>query len=233
MYINKNTRSNEREIIRGAVRDAYGSEDSYMEDYDSEYVYLERWNNQRGYVHFKIAYNMSEDFKVTFTGEPVEVLKLTEYKDVVKSNEDSLLKKLEKLIKDNLGTKQHPIIKQFDDEEMIAIEPLYVSVGEVDGHGDMIESMEEMEALVKSFNEANEAGNLQSSFFHKHKTDKFSILKAWVNQVDCMIGDSLVPEGQPIVKIKFNDSKAWNLRKEGKLQGVSIGARAMEVEEVQ
>lgn len=122
------------------------------------------------------------------------------------------------------------VIKQFNEEEMIAIEPLYIAVGEIDGQSDTISSMEEMESLVKSFNEANESGILQTSLFHNHKTKAFSVVKAWVNPVECFIGDNLVKEGQPIAKIQFNNKKAWELRKSGVLMGLSIGARAAEVE---
>ena len=45
-----------------------------------------------------------------------------------------------------------------------------------------------------------------------------------------MIGETLVKEGQPLVKIQFNSKEAWELRKSGDLMGVSIGAKAEIIE---
>ena len=84
--------------------------------------------------------------------------------------------------------------------------------------------------MVKSFNEANESGSLQTSLFHAHKTESFEVVKAWVNEVDCTIGETVVKEGQPIAKIHFLNEDAWELRKTGELMGLSIGARAKSVE---
>ena len=47
---------------------------------------------------------------------------------------------------------------------------------------------------------------------------------------ECVIGETVVPEGQPLVKLQFNTQEAWELRKSGDLMGVSIGAKATIVE---
>ena len=234
MDINKNTAEDKKSILQKAVEEKFGS--GWVRDYDDSYVYFESWVDGTGYIDFKVSYSISNLVSVTLGEDKIKVIRLTEYKDIPDTEEDmekSLTKKLESWLDKHFGASKEntlQVIKQFQDEEMIAVEPLYISVGEVDGQGDTINSIEEMESLVKSFNEANESGILQSSLFHNHKTQSFSIVKAWVNPVECMIGESLVPEGQPIAKVKFHNEKAWELRKNGTLLGLSIGARATEVE---
>lgn len=121
------------------------------------------------------------------------------------------------------GTQEN-IIKQFDEEANTVIEPLYIAYGEVDGHGDAYKDEQAVHNLVKAFNEGNEKGTIQPSLFHKHKTKAFSIIKAWVNEEEGMLGDSKVPRLQPLVEIKFNSPKVFQARLEGRLTGVSIGA---------
>ena len=118
-----------------------------------------------------------------------------------------------------------PVIKQFQEEEMTAIEPLYCSVGELDGHGDYIPSIEEMRKMVDSINAENDSGKLQSAIDHLQKTQSFKLVRAWVNECECVIGDTIVPQGMPIAKIQFVNKRAFDLRKIGKLLGLSIGAR--------
>lgn len=123
-----------------------------------------------------------------------------------------------------------PIVKQFHEDEMIAIEPLYASVGEVDGHGDFIETIEDMRVFVDAINKANEAGVLQSSLFHTHKTNAFKMMRAWVNECECSINGQTIKKGMPLAEIQFTNNKAWELRKSGKFMGLSIGARAIVTE---
>lgn len=120
------------------------------------------------------------------------------------------------------GSKREiPVIKQFNDEAMEAIEPLYIIPDTVDGVGDTI-SMEDTRLLVKSVNEDKP----RSSWFHKTFTDDFTITKAWINECECTIGDTLVPEGMPLAKVTFSSAKAYESRKSGKISGLSIGASA-------
>ena len=111
---------------------------------------------------------------------------------------------------------------------MYCIEPLYTAPGEVDGHGD-VANLETITGMVHSLNKANDEGRLQSGLFHKHRTDTWELEKAWVNPVECMIGDQLVPEGQPIAKTLFTNREAFEMRINGEISGLSIGARAKEV----
>ena len=79
--------------------------------------------------------------------------------------------------------------------------------------------------MVESLNKANKEGRLQSGLFHKHKTQTWSLDKAWVNPHDCMIGDEFIPEGQPIAKTVFHSSKLHDMRMKGEITGLSIGAK--------
>lgn len=133
-----------------------------------------------------------------------------------------LLNVLQKLFKQEVD---RPVIKQFQEEEMVAIEPLYCSVGELDGHGEYIPSIEEMRKMVNAINSANDDKTLQSAIDHLQKTQSFQLNRAWVNECECIIGDTIVPKGMPIAEIQFKNKKAFDLRKIGKLLGLSIGAR--------
>lgn len=117
------------------------------------------------------------------------------------------------------------VIKAFDEEKMEAIEPLYILPGDVDAHGDTY-TPEEARLMVNNLSKAISEGNVTGNLFHKIDTDKFTIEKVWVNEVECMIGDTLVAENQPIVKVKFHCPVAWEKRKSGQLAGLSIGAQA-------
>lgn len=152
-----------------------------------------------------------------------------EIPSILKSMEDeSLASKILSTIEGYFGknSEELPIIKQFQEDQMIAIEPLYIAIGDVDGVGDTYASPEVCYEMVKSFNQAIADGKMKGNYFHKVMTDDFSPVKAWINEVDCMIGETEVKEGMPLVKVQYNSEKAWELRKSGDFMGVSIGARA-------
>lgn len=110
---------------------------------------------------------------------------------------------------------------QFNEEKMQAIEIMYCPPEHDDLHGERMSEME-IRKMVDNFN-AN-INNVKGNLGHIKNTDKFRPLKAWVNEVDCYIGDNLVVEGTPLVKIQFYDAEAYQARKEGKFMGLSIGA---------
>lgn len=115
---------------------------------------------------------------------------------------------------------------KFDEEQMQVIEVLYCPPEKDDLHGERMSDME-IRKMVDNFNEniTNVSGNLG----HMKNTDKFAPVKAWVNEVDCYIGDELVVEGTPLVKIQFNDPELYQARKDGVLKGLSIGAMGVKV----
>lgn len=228
--LEKNTEGDKRCILSRAVCDKFSEKDSqgypiswaYLEDYDDEFVY---WRKSKEL--FKSAYSFN-GASATISDEKIKVVLMSQYEEVTEEKEASLLDKISNLLAKHFSPtkKEQVIIKQFDEEEMIAIEPLYVAIGDVDGIGDTYADPSVCYDMVKSFNEAIAEGKLSANYFHKINTDDFTILKAWVNEVDSVIGDSEVKEGMPLVKIKFNNEKAWELRKSGRLKGVSIGAKA-------
>lgn len=79
--------------------------------------------------------------------------------------------------------------------------------------------------MVDNLNMNIQKGKVKGNIAHIANTDKIEPIKAWVNPVDCMIGEEFVPEGMPLIKMKFHDSELWDKRKTGILKGVSIGAK--------
>ncbi|HCJ8179808.1 hypothetical protein ECO340P2_00139 [Escherichia phage ECO340P2] len=139
------------------------------------------------------------------------------FKENSESQQDSIpSQKPETLVKQN----------KFDEEKMQVIEVLYCPPEEDDLHGERMSDLE-IRKMVDNFNEniTNISGNLG----HMKNTDKFAPIKAWVNEVDCYIGDELVVEGTPLVKIQFNDPELYQARKDGVLKGLSIGAMGVKV----
>lgn len=116
-----------------------------------------------------------------------------------------------------------PVIKQFNLEKMEAIEWLY-PLEEDDLHGEAMDR-EEIQKMVESMNKANEEGKLSPNIGHVQNTNGWYLVKAWVNETDCYIGDTFVPEGWPLAKTQFIDKSLWEARKDGRLTGLSIGAR--------
>ena len=129
------------------------------------------------------------------------------------------------------------IIKQFDEEEMIAIEPLYINVGEVDAHGDGITD-EELDKMIDDFNK--NIDNIKGNIHHSFMTDGFKPIKAYRMPFTVYVGDpkkpsemQKVPKGLPIVEVQFAKTEIgkqqWEERKKGELRGVSIGAKGRRV----
>jgi hypothetical protein len=224
--LDKATVSDKRNLLSNAI--TRGWIDDF--DLDTNEVFISRWDDDFDKVKtFKHTFTMSET-KVEISEEGVEVIRTTDFKEVEKSLDAPITEgTLSKFLDKYFGGSKKPdmdVIKQFgtDDDAMFAIEPLYIAPGESDGHGDTMD-LENITSMVESLNKANDEGRLQSGFFHKHKTDSWTLDKAWVNPVECMIGDQLVPEGQPIAKTLFTNKTAFDMRVAGDISGLSIGAR--------
>lgn len=203
----------------------------YITDHDDDFIYVREWMYHGEGVKIprtlRYNYSVSGEGKVSVDRESaVEVIRDTSYNPVAETElEKSLLAKVEKLLAKFSGSERDVnIIKQFNEDTYTVIEPLYIAFGEVDGHGDTYKNEDAVYQLVKSVNEANEAGRLQPALFHKHKTKTFSIGPAYVNEEEAMLGDQKVPALQPLVEITFNSAKAYEARKEGRLTGLSIGS---------
>jgi hypothetical protein len=141
---------------------------------------------------------------------------------------DRILSVLEKALGSGDSEVKVPVIKQFQEEEKVAIEWLY-PVEQDDLHGERMDR-EEVRKMVDSLNTSIKAGKLKSAIDHVVYTDGWHIEKAWVNEAECSINGTIIPEGWPLCKVKFTNDALWQARKEGKLQGLSIGAKGRKEE---
>jgi len=201
----------------------------WVTDFDDEYVYI----CESGEV-YRCTYTYYASGDVTLGDEMVHVNRQTEYVvSSVQEDEDEMMEKsvesaMIKFFKKHFGGSTRgdvlPTIKALNEEEMIAVEPMYVPPETPDGVGEGMKE-EHIRKMVDSANRAISDGRMKANLFHKKTTDKFSFLRAWVNECDCIIGESLVKKGQPIVEVQFNDKALWEARKSGKIMGLSIGAK--------
>ena len=224
--INKALNSNLKQALQIAIDRKYSDGYGWVLDNDETYVYFELYVNG-AYQDYKVKYSY-DDKTATIEGERSSVVSKRVYDDV----EEPLTKSsVLDILKEFVGIKGStlPVVKQLNDEQMIAIEPLYIAAGDVDLQGDTID-LETTQGMVDSLNKAISEDALQSSLFHKHKTDCFTITKAWVNPVACTIGEVVVPEGQPLAEVQFNTEAAWGLRKSGEFMGLSIGAQGVGID---
>ena len=115
-----------------------------------------------------------------------------------------------------------PVIKSMVEEEKIAIEVIYEPWVE-DAHGEWM-SEDTVRKACENFNENLANGIVKPNKYHLVETEEFSILKTWIQEVDCFIGDQLVKEGTWVGKFKYESDSLWEMKKSRKLSGVSIGA---------
>lgn len=228
--ITKNTAQDKVRLLRDAIEyvfDVNGYKEwAYYEDHDDDYVYFTLWYEPKEkYCQFKIAYTYENNVVNLIEEDASFVTKLTEWKDVPTGETDvekSVLKVLKSFFK-----KEQPevVIKQFDDEQMISIEPMYIPAGYVDLHGDTAD-IDAIRGMVDSANKLIDKGKMQAGLFHLHKTNVFSWQRAWVQEVDARIGDTIVKAGTPLLTAKWHNKEAWEDKKIGKLDAPSIGALA-------
>lgn len=122
---------------------------------------------------------------------------------------------------ENIVSPLTPLIKQLDEEKMEAIEILYCPPEEKDLHGEWMSK----ETLIKMVEEIDSNRNtISANLGHYEDTSLITIEKAWMNPVDCIIGETFVKEDTPLIKMKFHDERLWQARKDGVLMGISIGA---------
>lgn len=223
--------------IQSALREKYDEDYPWVFEIDTDKseAYFEMYKEGSGYSTWMVTYSLNADqTSATITSDEVEVVSQTEYKEITKSQEDGIVSRVLKGLVDHFGgtTKEAPpvetvpFIKQFQDEEMIAIEALYIEPDGVDGHGWTADAGV-LREMTESCNNAIQEGRLLCKYNHSEETDDFYFIKAWVNECDCYIGDKFVPEGQPMIKSKFTNTDAWERRKAGETAGVSIGARGV------
>jgi hypothetical protein len=136
-------------------------------------------------------------------------------------------KKEEDPLKDIIKQKDnHYYIEKFNNEEMISYEPLYTPPEVPDAE---YEGMTEKESLktVKNIKEKIENGTMKSNLFHKVPTKAFKWIDCFSNPwPSCIVGDQEVLKSQPVGVLKWNNEKAWELRKQNIIKGPSIEGKA-------
>ncbi|WP_024946455.1 XkdF-like putative serine protease domain-containing protein [Aeromonas hydrophila] len=117
--------------------------------------------------------------------------------------------------------------KQETQEERISVEVVYVPGDqERDAHGQWM-SAQTVQAACEDFNSNLAAGNISANLYHISNTDKFEILKSWVQEeIDVVANGQTIPAGTWLVKLRYSP-ELWKMKKAGKLQGVSIGCRGV------
>tara|TARA_R110000737_G_scaffold26795_4_gene45554 strand:+ start:5705 stop:6457 length:753 start_codon:yes stop_codon:yes gene_type:complete len=232
--ITKNTAQDKVSLLRDAIEHVFEvkgyQEWAYYEDHDESYIYFTLWYEPKEkYSQFKIAYTYNEHVVRLIEDEASFVTKLTEWKDVP-SEESDVEKSVLKVLK-SFFSKETPaeIIKAFDDEQMISVEPIWRPAGEVDLHGDTI-SLEEIRKAVDNINMKIDKGTLQAGLFHGHKTNTFTWQRAWVQEVDATLEDTFVKAGTPLISAKWSNEEAWEDKKAGVLGAPSFGAKGIKVE---
>ncbi|MFV7562070.1 XkdF-like putative serine protease domain-containing protein [Aeromonas sp. PS2Canimalfood6] len=115
--------------------------------------------------------------------------------------------------------------KQKTEEERISVEVVYVpGEQERDSHGQWM-SKATVAAACKDFND--NLHNISPNLYHISNTNKFEILKSWINEIDMVSSTGQeVKEGTWLVKLRYSP-ELWEMKKAGKIQGVSIGCRGV------
>ncbi|WP_429017063.1 XkdF-like putative serine protease domain-containing protein [Aeromonas veronii] len=115
--------------------------------------------------------------------------------------------------------------KQKTEEERISVEVVYVpGEQERDAHGQWM-SAQTVQAACEDFN--NNLSNIFPNLYHISNTNKFEILKSWINEIDMVSPTGQeVKEGTWLVKLRYSP-ELWEMKKAGKIQGVSIGCRGV------
>jgi len=204
----------------------------YFYDLDETYIYFEvyEYSGESGgmYEYYRYNYTWGNGILSVDTETKSEVVKNTGY-TVKESSVEKRLSLLEKILSNFGGTNKETkreILKQFDQEKMQVLEPLYIAGGEVDGHGDAYKDpVKGPEQLVKALLEGKERGCLQYSIGHLCKTKTFEVSDAFVVKGEVELDNGvIIPENQPVAVIKFKNKAAFQDRINGQLSGLSIGA---------
>ncbi|MFQ2290751.1 XkdF-like putative serine protease domain-containing protein [Aeromonas enteropelogenes] len=115
--------------------------------------------------------------------------------------------------------------KQETKEERISVEIVYVPDA-FDVHQQYM-TAETIRKACEDFNSNLAAGKISANLYHISNTDKFEILKSWINEIDMVspTGEA-VKEGTWLVKLRYSPD-LWSQKKKGEICGVSIGCRGV------
>lgn len=113
--------------------------------------------------------------------------------------------------------------KQETEEERISVEVVYVPE-EFDTHNQYM-TAETIRKACEDFN--NNLSTISPNLYHLSNTNKFEILKSWINEIDMVSPTGQeVKEGTWLVKLRYSP-ELWKMKIAGKIQGVSIGCRGV------
>jgi len=122
------------------------------------------------------------------------------------------------------------LVKAVDEELKQSLEIIYLP-DTPDAHGQYA-SATTLRKACASFNENLEKGHVVPNLYHGKDDDgeviqssAFTIEKSWINEVECVVGETVVPEGTWLCKLQWNNDQDWELRKSGVYAGVSFGGR--------
>jgi hypothetical protein len=231
--IKKNTAKDKMYLLAEAIERVFEvngvKEWAWYQDHDDSYIYFQIWCPVRErYCSWGVGYTYNEGV-VILSEEVEEVVQFTEWKRVQSSpseleksqmSEKTLFSWLDKYF--NKNKNEVSILKEFDDEKMVSIEPAWRPAGEVDLHGDTINIIE-VRKMVDNINEKIDKDILKAGLFHGHETKTFKWQRAWVQEVDAQLGETFVKEGTPLISAKWFNKKAWEDKKSGKLMAPSFG----------
>lgn len=230
--------SERREALRSAIADTYRVSGSptpyiYLRDFDESYAYYEDPSD----VLTRVTIVWS-DGGYSVLDDMVPVAERTVYEPIAKERygapikgdtppeprvEPETISLLKTLVNKITGKEPAVTMKQFDDEQMIAYEPLYIPPGAVDGHGDGITE----EATIKMVEQVKQKiaeGTMKANLFHKVETTAFKWTDAFVSPwPECKVGDQTVIQGQPVIVAQYKSKELWEMRKSGRIKGPSFG----------
>jgi len=248
----KESSNDMRSYLRSALKNKFGDNYDryiYVLDFDPakgmvQFEVSDYTSGNYKDAEFQVSYTMSSDVDVVIGDEdPVEVVRKSTYVPVSINSDNSsgiTLSAITKTVKDTIKdmfsstgsgdlkefVKQSNgsfFIEKFNNEEMVAYEPMYAAPGVGDSDAQAM-SEETIKAMVDSANKGIADGTLKPNLFHKVNTDCFSFVKAFVNPwPNCTVGEQEVVKGQPVIVTKYNNEAAWELRKAGTIKGPSIG----------
>lgn len=125
-----------------------------------------------------------------------------------------------------VGTKSEEVKPEIFDEEMVSYEVIYEPFVK-DAHGEWM-SDKTIEKAAANFNKNLEAGVVKANLFHLKETEAFTIESTWIQKeldVQVVQTGEVIKAGSWVAKIKYNDETLWDLKKQGVVSGVSIGAK--------
>lgn len=147
-----------------------------------------------------------------------------ELPDILKASE--MVDMFSSFINKFFGSTASTVQPEVFDEEMVSYEVIYEPFVK-DAHGEWM-SDKTIEKAAANFNKNLEAGVVKANLFHLKETEAFTIESTWIQKeldVQVVQTGEVIKAGSWVAKIKYNDETLWNLKKQGVVSGVSIGAK--------